>query len=117
MGNGRGWTWRALPGLVSLLFGPFENKKARTKYRNELTRWTRDGWACLVGWVMPHFRLQSFLDGFHYVRGWIVSRLVYCSIRFHATENISVSDVEKRTLSGRTHERRNLDKATDLDTL
>jgi hypothetical protein len=59
---------------------------------------------------------QKILDAYHYVRKWIVTAVVYLSLRLYGSE-VSFESLWSRTFDSAKHADLNLDEAKDLETL
>jgi len=60
--------------------------------------------------------LQKLLDAFYYIRKWVVTGLVYFSLRLYGSET-TFSALWSRTFDSAKHSDLNLDQAEDLETL
>ena len=60
--------------------------------------------------------MQSLLDGFYYVRRFVVNCIAYLSLKLYALE-ITFNDVKQGRYDVEQHENRDLNDAKDLDDL
>jgi cation transport ATPase len=70
----------------------------------------------LLSWEPWGRRLQDLLDGFYYLRRFVLNCIAYISMRAYALE-VTFEDVKRGRYDTTGHTDRNLDNAKDLDSL
>lgn len=61
--------------------------------------------------------IQGCLDGFHWLRSFLVNGLAYCSLRVYGLDDFTFEDVKLGAYTQHQHENRELSNAQNLDTL